>query len=134
MHDNLKIENMKYLIYFILLLGIFQTISNLIHLSKGSKSLIGESAKRQHQELPLDLDNIHFYYKAWIMFLFGLIFLSSGLITYFSQNTIILLIALILFGLYGIIQIIIYKRPVKVWISGVLHTMPIIVYLVIVNT
>lgn len=122
---------MDYFIYFILLLGIFQIVSNPIHFIKGSKSKIGESAKRQHQELPLDIDNIHFYYKALIMFVFGLFFLTSGLIALLFHNIVLLFITIALFGLYGIIQGIIYKRPVKVWISGLVHNIPIIIFLFI---
>jgi len=52
-------------IYLIILLGygIWGIASNLVHFSKGTKITIGESAKRQHREIPLDLDTQQFSTK-----------------------------------------------------------------------
>lgn len=122
---------MEYFIYFIALLGIFQIISNLIHLTKGSKTKIGDSAKRQHQEISTDLPAEHFYYKALIMFVFGWLFLVSGILAYFVQIDEGLIISVIPVGLYGIVQAIIYKKPLKVWIAGFVYNIPMIVYLML---
>ena len=120
---------MKPLIYAIILLGLFEIVSNLVHLLKGTKEKIGISAKRQHQELPLDLNYQHFYWKAWIMFLFGLIFITSGLVSYTTLSFWFFDLSLVLFAIYGLAQAIYYKRTYKVWLSAVVYLLPILILL-----
>jgi hypothetical protein len=125
---------MKTLIIIMLIFGLFELLSNLLHLSKGSKIKIGESAKKQHQELPLDAGLNHFYYKAIIMFGFGILFLLSSL-TYFlaDSNTGIIFTRVnsILMSVYGLIQLIIYYRTYKVWTSFLVYCIPLIAYFII---
>ena len=120
---------MEPLIYAIILLGLFEIVSNLVHLLKGTKEKIGISAKRQHQELPLDLNYQHFYWKAWIMFLFGLIFITSGLVSYTTLSFWFFDLSLVLFAIYGLAQAIYYKRTYKVWLSAVVYLLPILILL-----
>lgn len=117
---------MRSLIYVILALGLFEIVSNLFHLLKGTREKIGLSAKRQHQELPLDIDCHHFYWKAWIMFVFGLAFTASGLMAYIMAKPEFLFPALTLFAIYGLAQAIYYRRTYKVWTSAIVYILPLL--------
>jgi hypothetical protein len=120
---------MKTFIIIMLIFGIFEIISNLFHLSKGSKEKIGESAKKQHQELPMDIDSKHFFYKAVIMFILGLLFLCSGLLFFLYNKHIgiqFISINCAIMSLYGFIQAIIYYRCIKVWTALLVYSIPLI--------
>ena len=123
-------------IYIIILLvyGIFEIGSNLFHLSKGTKIKIAESAKKQHQEIPPDLTTGQYYYKAILMFIIGILFTLSSL-TYFFYDTKIglefTLINSIIHGVYGLIQLIVYYRFIRVWGAFVVYSIPLILYFVI---
>jgi hypothetical protein len=117
---------MTQLIYIVVLLGLFEIVSNLFHLLKGTREKIGLSAKRQHQELPLDLNYQHFYWKAWIMFVFGLAFTASGLMAYIMAKPEFLFPALTLFAIYGLAQAIYYRRTYKVWTSAIVYILPLL--------
>jgi len=84
------------------------------------------SVKRQHQELPLDLNYQHFYWKAWIMFCFGLLLIASGLVAYTTTNTWFLVLSLALFALYGLALAFIYRRTYKVWTSAIVYLLPLL--------
>lgn len=120
---------MKTLIYCIIALGLFEIVSNLYHLLKGNKESIGLSAKKQHQELSLELGFSHFYLKAIIMFAFGCLFTASGFFALYNNSFIFFSIVLVLFALYGIFQAVYYKRPYKVWLSLVVYILPFIMLL-----
>lgn len=117
---------MRTFIYVVLLLGLFEIVSNLFHLLRGGKEKIGLSAKRQHQELPLDLGYQHFFIKAWIMFIFGLLFTASGLLAYTTANHEFLYPPLVLFAIYGLAQAFYYRRTYKVWTSAILYLLPLL--------
>jgi hypothetical protein len=123
-------------IYMIVLLGygIWGITSNLVHFSKGSKIKIGESAKKQHGEIPRDLDIQQYYYKAILMFITGIMFTFSSL-TYFIYGTKIglefTLINSIIHSGYGLIQLIIYYRFYRVWGAFVVYSIPLILYFII---
>jgi len=122
---------MKILIYIIIALGLFEIGSNLFHLLKGNKKNIGLSAKRQHQELSLELESGHFFLKAVIMFVFGFLFAISGLLALIKTNYHLFVIVLGLFALYGIVQALYYKRPYKVWMSLFVYISPFILFLLL---
>jgi hypothetical protein len=126
---------MKIFVIIMLLYGIFEIVSNSVHFSKGSKTKIGESAKKQHQELPLDIGPLHFFYKAIIMFIIGVLLVASSL-TYLFYNTEIglkfTLFNIIFHSGYGLIQLVVYHRTYKVWGSFVVYSIPLIVYLIII--
>jgi hypothetical protein len=113
--------------------GIFGIVSNLFHFSKGSKIKIGESAKKQHREIPLDLSPETFYYKAILMFITGILFTLSSL-TYFLYDTktgiIFTLINSIIHSVYGFIQLIMYFRFYRVWGAFVVYSIPLILYFI----
>ncbi len=115
--------------YLLILLGLFEIISNLIHFSRKTVNAIGESAKKQHQELPLNLPNIHFFYKAIIMLVFGFLFLISGSLSFFNMpySSLAARIVTVCFGLYGIIQAIIYRKEIKVWPAMVVYNIPLLI-------
>jgi hypothetical protein len=117
---------MRTFIYVVLLLGLFEIVSNLFHLLRGGKEKIGLSAKRQHQELPLDLDYQHFFVKAWIMFIFGLLFTASGLLAYTTAKNEFLYPPLVLFAIYGLAQAFYYRHTYKVWTSAIVYLLPLL--------
>jgi hypothetical protein len=125
MQKEIKMIILKYLF---LLLGLFEIISNFIHLSKKSIDKIGSSAKKQHQELSLKLPNIHFYYKVIIMFTFGFLFLFTSILNFLNIGffPIVVWITTISFGLYGIIQALIYRTEIKVWPAMLVYNIPLI--------
>jgi hypothetical protein len=121
---------MNTLIIILLIFGIFEILSNLFHMSKGSKIRIGESAKRQHQELPMDINLLHFYYKALTMLIIGFLYLASTLTFYLydSYNGILFtMINSIIMSCYGLVQLILYFKTIKVWFSFVVYTIPLVI-------
>lgn len=125
---------MKTFMTILLIFGLFEILSNLLHLSKGSKEKIGESARRQHQELPLNTGLYHFYYKAILMFTIGVLFLVSSLVYFLydsSTGVSVTFMSSVVLSLYGFIQIIIYYRTIKVWTSFVVYSIPLIVFYIL---
>jgi hypothetical protein len=98
--------NMTVYITILLAYGIWGIGSNLYHFLKGSKIAIGESAKRQHGEIPRNLDVLQYYRKAILMFITGILFTLSSM-TYFLYDTKIglefTLINSIIHSVYGFI-------------------------------
>ncbi|HPG39066.1 MAG TPA: hypothetical protein PLP19_09425 [bacterium] len=117
--------------FFLLLLGLFEIISNLIHLSKKTTDEIGKSARRQHQEIPLSLANKHFFWKAIIMLVFGLLFLAAALLLLFKLPEMLPFTWFVTsaFGLYGMVQALIYHREIKVWPAMLVYNLPLIIYI-----
>lgn len=125
---------MKTLIIVLFLFGIAEIVSNFFHIIKGSKMKIGESARKQHQELPSDAENIHYYYKAIIMFVIGLLFVLSSLAYFLFDSDAgirFTLINSIIMSVYGLLQIILYYRTFKVWTSFVVYSVPMVVCLLL---
>lgn len=124
---------MTVLIYCILALGAIEIISNLFHFSKGSKTAIGLSAKRQHQELSSQLNEYHFYLKAIIMFAFGLLMLLGSISALVFELQFPLLMVVAMFATYGLVQAIYYIKPYKVWLSLIVYLLPLIAFLLLTN-
>jgi len=126
---------MNTFVVVLLVYGIFEICSNLFHFTRGSKIKIGESAKKQHQELPLDVSPLRFFYKAIIMFAFGILFTLSSVIYLLNPAVGLLLVfyTAILHVVYALIQLIVYRRCYKVWCSFVVYSLPLIVYWIIVT-
>jgi hypothetical protein len=125
---------MKIYIIILLAYGIWGIGSNLYHFSKGSKIKIGESAKKQHGEIPRDLDIQQYYYKAILMFITGILFTLSSLIYFFYDAKIGLAFTLvnsIIHSIYGFIQLIIFYRYYRVWGAFVVYSIPLILYIII---
>lgn len=121
---------MTILIHLVILLGAFEILSNLFHILKFDRDSIGESAKRQHQELPLDLPNVHFVVKVLLMLFMGVLMVAGGVIALF-ENTMPLFYALTAFALYGLGQAIFYRRSYRVWMSLLVHVLPLICLLLL---
>jgi hypothetical protein len=117
---------------FLVMFGTFEVISNIYHLTRGSMSDIADSAKRQHGELPKHLSDRHFAIKAAIMFFLGLLFLSSGLYMYIIQGFIpwIAVFPLVILCLYGLVQAFIYRKYWSALASGIVYSLPLILYLI----
>lgn len=123
-------------IYMIILLayGIWGIGSNLYHFSKGSKTKIGESAKKQHGEIPRNLAIQQYYYKAIRMFILGILFTLSTLIFFFydaQTGLVFTLVNSIIHSIYGLIQLIMYHRYYRVWGAFVVYSLPLIFYIVL---
>ena len=120
---------MTVLQYLLILLGLFEIVSNLFHLSKKTRDKKGASAKRQHQELSLNLPNTHFYHKAIIIFIFGCLFVIAGLLSFFEHalSSPIIWTVTIGFGIYGIVQTIIYRAEIKVWPAMIVYNIPLLI-------
>ncbi|MDD5363487.1 MAG: hypothetical protein PHN88_15300 [Ignavibacteria bacterium] len=126
---------MIYFIYFISAYGIFEIVSNTFHLSKGSIGAIGQSAKKQHRELPLNISDMHFFVKAIIMLIFGLMF-SAAALMYFLHTDAYCIFAMLTFslhGAYGLVQAVLYRKFLNVWPAAVVYNIPLIVFLLLYN-
>jgi hypothetical protein len=122
---------MQYFMYIMIIFGFFEIISNLYHISKGSIIKTGQSAKKQHQELPLNLNEIHFFIKAVIMLVFGFLFFMRGLLFILNteQSLIFSLLVFISFGFYGLLQALWYRNYLNVWPASVVYNLPLIIFL-----
>jgi hypothetical protein len=93
-------------IFFIL--GLFCFLSNGIYLLKKEGLTL---ARKQHQELPYGLPERNFKVKVTAMFLFGILFLATGVVSLISTN-IYAAIAPIIFGIfatYGVAEALYYR-------------------------
>jgi hypothetical protein len=122
---------MQYLMWVIILYGLFEIVSNTYHISKGSIIKIGQSAKKQHQEMPLDLKEIHFFIKVIIMLIFGFLFLICGLLYFLSpeESLTFCMVILISHGAYALIQALLYRYYFNVWGAVVVYNLPLITFL-----
>ncbi len=120
-------------IIILLAYGVFEIVSNLYHLSKGSKIKIAESGKKQHRGIPSDLDIQHHYTKIILMLIIGMLFTLASL-TYFLYDTkiglVFILINSIIQSAYGFIQLIVYYKFNRIWGSVVIYSIPLILYFI----
>lgn len=115
---------------FFLIVGVFEICSNLIHLTRGSIDKIGQSARKQHGELPPDLDMKHYVIKAILMFILGILYLVIGIILLLgNSNRVLIITGLAIMGFYGFIQALIYKKPFRIWMGAVVHNIPLAFFL-----
>lgn len=124
---------MNILINCLLIFGIIEIISNLFHISKGNVSLIAQSAKKQHQEIPLNSHDVHFFFKTIIMLIVGILFMASSILFLIKSNIgeIFTFVNAIILSLYGLIQLVIYYKTWKVWPSFLVYSIPLITYIFI---
>lgn len=124
---------MRYLAYGMMAVGAFEVFSNAWHLFKGSIVAIGRSAKRQHQEIPLDLADVHFFIKALFMLVFGIAFLVAGFLFVLNRDAGAWagLVIYALFGAYGIAQAVVYRRSARVWPAALVHSVPTVLWLIL---
>ncbi len=117
---------------FFVAFGAAEIISNLHHLLKKDASKIASSAKKQHQEMPLDLNDYHFVVKAILMLIFGCIFLVSGLLMCINRSFYhnLSMTIMIMLGLYGVIQGTIYRRCWRSLMAIFIYSLPLIIYLI----
>jgi len=93
---------------FFVAFGAMQTISNTTYLLQ--KNGI-ESAKKQHRELPDSTTNKQIKAKTICMFLFGILFLTTGLLSYFTRSEYKsgFIIVLAAYTIYALIEAIYYR-------------------------
>jgi hypothetical protein len=117
----------------LLRLGVFEVGSNGYHLSRSSVQAVGRSAKRPHQELPLDLGERHFFVKALVMLGFGLLFCLVGVLFALGGDPQgrVALPVIALFAGYGVVQAVVYRRAVNVWPAAVVYAIPLVAFLLL---
>lgn len=93
---------------FFVAFGAFQTIANFIYLS-GKNRL--ELAKKQHMELPDNTTTKQLRVKTRCMFSFGILFLATGLFSYFTHSYYALsfIIVMSAYTLYALIEAVYYR-------------------------
>lgn len=113
-----------------LFLGLLESLWNAYHLTRGSLAEISRSARRQHGEMPADVDDRHYFIKAVLMLAFGVAFLgvaASILLTgEFQPLPAVLVMAAL--SLYGLVQAVVYRRPWRVWTAVLVYSLPLIVF------
>ena len=124
---------MNTFLFFVLALGLFEIASNLYHLSKGTIIKIGASGKKQHQEISVQLNEIHFFVKVLIMFFFGILLSASAGICLITKEAgfTFLFTSILLFGLYGLFQAVYYRKPYSVWSSAIVYNIPLVVFIIL---
>lgn len=123
---------MRIFIIIIMILGAFEIISNMFHLSKKTISDIAKSGKKQHQELDLKLSDSHFYYKVIIMFVFGILFFITSFLSLLNICNVAMFYILIVFGFYGLFQAAFYRKNIKVWPAMIVYNIPLLVYYMLI--
>jgi len=93
---------------FFVAFGAMQTISNFNYLLKKNGL---ESAKKQHKELPDNTTNKQIKVKTICMFSFGILFLITGLFSYFTRSNYELSFIIVLgaYTIYALIEAIYYR-------------------------
>lgn len=93
---------------FFVAFGSMQTIANLTYLLKKNGL---ELAKKQHKELPDNITNKQIKTKTICMFLFGILFLATGLFSYFihAYNKYSFIAVLGIYMLYALVEFIYYR-------------------------
>jgi hypothetical protein len=116
-----------------LIFGILEILSNLYHLSGRTTKEVSRRARLQHGELPKNLPDNHFVWKAWIMFVFGCAFFTAGLLINTKSELIGItsLVVAALFGFYGIVQAIVYYRHWTVYTSAIVYNLPLALLLIL---
>ena len=124
---------MRYLMYILLALGVFEVVSNAWHLGRGSVGRIGKSAKRQHGEIPGSLPDVHFLIKAIVMFAFGLLFLAAAgcFLLYDGDCGPFTTAVVVSFAAYGLAQALVYRHTPSAWMSAVVYALPAVAYFIL---
>lgn len=114
-------------------LGIFEVVSNLYHLTRGSMDEIGRSAGKQHGELPKGLSSEHYVAKAIIMEIFGIVFLGIGILMILKQQFLVVpvLTTLISLGVYALVQALLYRTCPNVWGALIVYNLPLLAYVIV---
>lgn len=119
------------LLAIFLLLGAFEFLSNAYHLTRGSVAEISKSAKKQHQEMPMDLKDRHYLIKAILMLLFGIAFLGIGISILLTGRFQYWPAVLVMtgFSLYSFVQALLYRRFWRVWMAILVYSLPLIIFI-----
>lgn len=93
---------------FFVAFGAMQTISNFAYLLKKNGL---ELAKKQHRELPDSITYKQIKTKTICMFLFGILFLTIGLFSYFTRSYYVysFIIVLGIYMLYALTESVYYR-------------------------
>lgn len=88
--------------------GAMQTIQNLTYLLKENGL---ESARKQHRELPDNITEKQIRAKVICMCLFGILFLATGLFSYFTRSyyELSFILVLVAYVLYALIEAVYYR-------------------------
>jgi hypothetical protein len=93
---------------FFVAFGAMETISNSTYLLKQNGF---ELAKKQHKELPVNISNKQIKVKTLCMFLFGILFLITGLYSYITHSyyELSFIIVLSAYTLYALMEAVYYR-------------------------
>ena len=90
----------------IVVFGLIEIMTNGYYLFGKNKIM---KAKLQHRELPEGITIFQLKLKVILMFLSGLLFFITGIVSFFEEKEYLLFLALIFFNLYALSEALYYR-------------------------
>ena len=90
----------------IVIFGLIEIMTNGYYLFGKDKII---KAKLQHRELPEGITVFQLKLKVILMFLSGLLFFITGIVSFFKEKEHLLFLSLIFFNLYALSEVLYYK-------------------------
>ena len=90
----------------IVVFGLIEIMTNGYYLFGKNKIM---KAKLQHRELPEGITIFQLKLKVILMFLSGLLFFITGIVSFFEEKEYLLFLSLIFFNLYALSEALYYK-------------------------
>ena len=90
----------------IVVFGLIEIMTNGYYLFGKNKIM---KAKLQHRELPEGITIFQLKLKVILMFLSGLLFFITGIVSFFEEKEYLLFLSLIFFNLYALSEVLYYK-------------------------
>ena len=90
----------------IVIFGLIEIMTNGYYLFGKDKII---KAKLQHRELPEGITVFQLKLKVILMFLSGLLFFITGIVSFFEEKEYLLFLSLIFFNLYALSEVLYYK-------------------------
>ena len=90
----------------IVIFGLIEIMTNGYYLFGKNKIM---KAKLQHRELPEGITIFQLKLKVILMFLSGLLFFITGIVSFFKEKEHLLFLSLIFFNLYALSEVLYYK-------------------------
>lgn len=90
----------------IVIFGLIEIMTNGYYLFGKNKIM---KAKLQHRELPEGITIFQLKLKVILMFLSGLLFFITGIVSFFEEKEYLLFLSLIFFNLYALSEVLYYK-------------------------
>ena len=90
----------------IVIFGLIEIMTNGYYLFGKNKIM---KAKLQHRELPEEITILQLKVKVILMFLSGLLFFITGIVSFFKEKEHLLFLSLIFFNLYALSEALYYR-------------------------